>query len=198
MLKFKTPIKESKGSTQVPGTAPLMDLEENEKNIMDGLKMYRKISRIPYKILDAPGLVDDFYLSVVDWSVKNQLAVSLLQSVWLWSGDSGNVLKFCEKKEAGCEYTSIQWEPKGKILAVGDNDGRLEILDLETRKRIKEYEGHLDRIDCISWNNSNILSTGGRDHMIYTRDLRMPDNFVLRFEGHRDEVCGLKWSGNGQ
>jgi cell division cycle 20-like protein 1 (cofactor of APC complex) len=175
-----------------------MDLEDNEKAIMDSLKVYRKISRVPYKILDAPGLVDDFYLSVVDWSDKNHLAVSLLQSVWLWSGDTGNVLKFCEKKDPGSEYTSIKWAPKGELLAVGDNDGKLELLDFETKKKIREFEGHLDRIDCISWNGTNMISTGGRDHMIYTRDLRSPENYIIRFEGHRDEVCGLKWSPNGQ
>ena len=28
----------------------------------------RKISSNPYRILDAPGLCDDFYLNLVDWS----------------------------------------------------------------------------------------------------------------------------------
>jgi cell division cycle 20-like protein 1 (cofactor of APC complex) len=28
----------------------------------------RKISKIPFKVLDAPSLQDDFYLNLIDWS----------------------------------------------------------------------------------------------------------------------------------
>ena len=40
-------------------------------------KNIRKISKIPYKILDAPMLCDDFYLNLLDWSANNVLAVAL-------------------------------------------------------------------------------------------------------------------------
>ena len=37
----------------------------------------RKIAKIPYKVLDAPQLRDDYYLNLVDWSDTNNLAVAL-------------------------------------------------------------------------------------------------------------------------
>jgi len=40
-------------------------------------KKTRKISKIPFKVLDAPSLRDDFYLNLVDWSDTNNLAVGL-------------------------------------------------------------------------------------------------------------------------
>ena len=40
-------------------------------------KKTRKIAKIPYKVLDAPQLRDDFYLNLVDWSDSNNLAVAL-------------------------------------------------------------------------------------------------------------------------
>ena len=48
-------------------------------------KQSRKISKIPFKVLDAPQLVDDFYLNLVDWSDSNNLAVSLARSVYIWN-----------------------------------------------------------------------------------------------------------------
>jgi len=43
----------------------------------------RKIASQPYKVLDAPNLVDDFYLNLVDWSPNNQLAVALGSIVYV-------------------------------------------------------------------------------------------------------------------
>lgn len=54
-------------------------------------KVSRKISRIPYKILDAPQLQDDYYLNLVDWSSSNVLAVALRSSVYLWSASTSKV-----------------------------------------------------------------------------------------------------------
>ena len=45
----------------------------------------RKISSNPYRILDAPGLQDDFYLNLVDWSSQNILAVALESAVYVWN-----------------------------------------------------------------------------------------------------------------
>lgn len=36
-----------------------------------------KISKAPFKVLDAPALKDDFYLNLIDWSSQNILAVAL-------------------------------------------------------------------------------------------------------------------------
>jgi cell division cycle 20-like protein 1 (cofactor of APC complex) len=51
----------------------------------------RKIKRLPYKVLDAPALQDDFYLNLVDWSYKNILAVGLGSSVYMWSATTTRV-----------------------------------------------------------------------------------------------------------
>lgn len=54
-------------------------------------KATRKISRIPFKVLDAPELQDDFYLNLVDWSMQNVLSVGLGSCVYLWSACTSQV-----------------------------------------------------------------------------------------------------------
>ena len=65
--------------------------------------------------------------------------------------------------------------------------------DVNKRKRTRILHGHTNRVGAISW-NSTILSTGSRDKTILHRDLRVNTSFVSKLVGHKQEICGLKWS----
>ena len=49
----------------------------------------------------------------------------------------------------------------------------------------------------MAW-NSNTLATGSRDRYIFHRDIRAAHSSVRKLSGHRQEVCGLKWSFDDQ
>jgi cell division cycle 20-like protein 1 (cofactor of APC complex) len=70
------------------------------------------------------------------------------------------------------------------------------VWDTTHCKIVRQFEGHLDRVSSVSWNGT-ILSTGSRDRMIYSRDLRVAKQFTHKHFGHKQEVCGLKWSFDG-
>jgi len=53
----------------------------------------RKVNRKPYKVLDAPNLQDDYYLNLLAWSDRNQIAVALDDSLYLWSGCHSSVTR---------------------------------------------------------------------------------------------------------
>ena len=57
---------------------------------------YRKISKIPFKVLDAPNLQDDFYLNLLEWSSQNILSVALDSCLYFWNANTNRVLKFCD------------------------------------------------------------------------------------------------------
>ena len=42
------------------------------------------------------------------------------------------------------------------------------------------------------------MSTGSRDRNILQRDLRAPGSHFSKLVGHKQEVCGLKWSFDDQ
>jgi cell division cycle 20, cofactor of APC complex len=56
---------------------------------------------------------------------------------------------------------------------------------------------HEERVGSLAWNN-NILTTGSMDGKIVNNDVRIRNHVVQTYEGHSQEVCGLKWSGSGQ
>ena len=76
-------------------------------------KATRKIAKVPYKVLDAPNLADDYYLNLVDWSSTNVLAVALGGSIFLWSASTSKVSKLCEL-EGTDTITSITWAVRGE------------------------------------------------------------------------------------
>ncbi|ONK72865.1 uncharacterized protein A4U43_C04F24210 [Asparagus officinalis] len=155
-------------------------------------KTPRKISRSPYKVLDAPALQDDFYLNLVDWSSHNVLAVGLGNCVYLWNACSSKVTKLCDLgvDDSVC---SVGWAQRGTHLAVGTNLGKVQIWDASRCRRIRTMEGHRLRVGSLAW-SSSMLSSGSRDKSILQRDIRAQEDFVSKLTGHKSEVCGLKWS----
>eukprot|EP00983_Pelagomonas_calceolata_P116518 1160316-Pelagomonas_calceolata.AAC.3 len=45
----------------------------------------------------------------------------------------------------------------------------------------------------MAW-GSHVLSSGSRDRTILQRDVRAPEHFSAKLQGHRSEICGLKVS----
>lgn len=155
-------------------------------------RISRKIARVPFKVLDAPFLKDDFYLNLVDWSSSNVLAVGLGSCVYLWSACTSVVTKLCDLRFGGL-VCSVAWNQQGTQLAVGTMPGSVQIWDTTSCQLIRTMSGHTARAGCLAW-NSSILSSGGRDKSIFNRDMRCKESFIAQLTGHKQEVCGLKWS----
>ena len=90
---------------------------------------------------------------------------------------------------------SVCWSRNGgQYLATGTHTGIVHLWDTESQKLIRTFEGHEGRVGALTWSNSNMLSSGSKDKTILNRDLRVRDPYISRLEGHRQEICGLKWS----
>lgn len=47
------------------------------------------------------------------------------------------------------------------------------------------------RVGTMAW-GAHVLSSGSRDRTILQRDVRAPEHFSAKLQGHRSEICGLK------
>lgn len=150
---------------------------------------------MPVKVLDAPSLQDDYYLNLLDWGAQNQLAVGLNSSVYLWNATNSKVVKLCDLGNP--LVTGVGWAQKEPFLAVGSENGEVQVWDIQKMKKVRSMIGHGNRVGALSW-NSSLLSTGSRDKTILNRDIRDSNQFISKFVGHRQEVCGLKWSPDNQ
>ncbi|XP_076338563.1 fizzy-related protein homolog isoform X3 [Tachypleus tridentatus] len=171
---------------------------KSQKLLRSPRKAARKISKIPFKVLDAPELQDDFYLNLVDWSSTNILSVGLGTCVYLWSACTSQVTRLCDLSPDGDSVTSVSWAERGHLVAVGTHKGYVQVWDVAANKRVSVVEGHSARVGALAW-NSDIVSSGSRDRLILQRDVRTPCTVPdKKLAGHRQEVCGLKWSPDNQ
>lgn len=171
----------------------------------------RRIATAPERVLDAPGLVDDYYLNLLDWSCTNLVAIGLGESVYVWNAETGDVNLLCsvgggENSVEGDEYVcSLKWAEDGSYLAVGLSSGPIQVYDITSTSLIRTMAGHLSRVPSLSWSGA-VLSSGCRTGDIWNSDVRVSQHRVAEMKGHRGEVCGLEWrpemagglSGGGQ
>ena len=157
----------------------------------------RPIPQSPERILDAPDLIDDYYLNLLDWNARNILAVALGDSVYLWNAATGGITPLMQTSGDGCHVTSIAWAPRGSDqMAIGTSDHSVQIWDTHKCRLVRSFDGHSGRVGVLSWNNC-MLSSGSRDSTIMHRDTRSPQRAVATLHSHCQEVCGLKWAPTG-
>ncbi|XP_036595670.1 fizzy-related protein homolog [Trichosurus vulpecula] len=157
-------------------------------------QLTRNIAKSPFKILEAPDLRDDFYLNLLDWSRLNVIAVGLDSDVYLWSALTCQVTKLCDLSLEDDFVTSVNWSEHGNLLAVGTQRGFVQIWDVGAEKILSVLRGHVARVSSLAW-NADQISSGSKDRRILQRDIRaLSLQSQRRLKGHKQEVCGLRWS----
>jgi len=160
-------------------------------------KPTRHIPSAPVRILDAPDMMDDYYLNLLSWSSTNVMAVALTQSVYLWDAASGSIKELMTVPDADDYVSSVSWVQEGGThLAVGTANNVVQLWDVAAGKQVRSLRGHSSRVGALAWNN-HILTSGSRDTTVINHDVRIQNNVVGTMKQHTQEVCGLAWSPDG-
>jgi cell division cycle protein 20 (cofactor of APC complex) len=161
----------------------------------------RKIPDKPTKVLDAPDIVDDYYLNLISWSKDNILAVAMGPSVYVWNAANGDISHVVTLRGVNDYVSSVSWSSIPgctRYLAVGTHSNTIQLWDTEAKRCVRKLHGHTNRVSAMTWNtNKKWLTSGGRDSQILQHDVRCSDHIVAKYKGHRQEVCGLKWNDDG-
>jgi len=158
----------------------------------------RQIPSAPSRILDAPDLLDDYYLNLISWSDTNLLAVALAQTVYLWNAESGDIQELCTFDSGpNAHISSVSWVQEGGAhLAIGTSNGATQLWDVNECKQLRSMDGHTDRVGALAWNR-HVLTSGSRDTLVVNHDVRIARHNTATFSTHEQEVCGLAWSPDG-
>ena len=155
----------------------------------------RRIATAPERVLDAPGLIDDYYLNLLDWSSGNQVAIGLERNVYVWSADEGSVSCLLEASP-DTYVSSVKWSEDGAYVGVGLGTGEVQIWDVAEGAKIRSMFGHDTRVGVMGW-NKHLLSTGARSGLVFNHDVRIAEHKVAELVSHTSEVCGLAWRSDG-
>ena len=163
----------------------------------------RQIPSAPSRVLDAPDLMDDYYLNLISWSDRNVLAVALGATVFLWDAASGDIQELCSvdddnNNNNNAHISSVAWVQQGGAhLAVGTSSGTTQLWDVHAGKQLRSMDGHSDRVGALAWNR-HVLSTGSRDTTVVQHDVRIARHATATLMNHTQEVCGMAWSPDGE
>jgi cell division cycle 20, cofactor of APC complex len=88
------------------------------------------------RTLDAPELVDDYYLNLLDWGSSNALSIALGNTVYLWDANSGSTSELVTIDEDNGPVTSVSWAPDGRHIAVGLNSSDIQLWDSTSNRLV--------------------------------------------------------------
>ncbi len=159
-------------------------------------KTKRAIPTAPERVLDAPGLLNDYYLNLVDWNCKNILAVALDKTVYLWNAATREIQELLTLDHENYISSLSYVHENGHLLAVGTSNHNVEIWDTVKIARTRVMSGHMARVGSLAW-RGQILTSGSKDTTIINHDPRASSHIVSTYHSHKQEVCGLAWNGDG-
>uniref|UniRef100_A0A8D0L820 Gem-associated protein 5 n=1 Tax=Sphenodon punctatus TaxID=8508 RepID=A0A8D0L820_SPHPU len=109
--------------------------------------------------------------------------------------------------------TEISWKPDGKILALGNEDGSIEIFQAPNLKLLCTIQQHHKLINAICWHHeygtqpelSYMIASGSNNAVIYVHNLRsviesssetpgMITEPLRTLAGHTSKITSLSWS----
>jgi cell division cycle protein 20 (cofactor of APC complex) len=84
---------------------------------------FRQIASSPEKILDAPDMINDFYLHLMDWSSLNHMAVALSAGVYIWNATDGSIMQLCQREVEEEYVSSVSWIKVCQAFSSFKSDG---------------------------------------------------------------------------
>ncbi len=149
------------------------------------------------RILDAPALLDDYYLNLVDWSSQNLIAIALGTAVYLWDPSDSSIRVLVDLSSSSTPITAVSFSAGGLTLAVGCDNAATLLYDVKTQRRLRCWRAHEGRVGSLSFNRET-LSSGSRDGRIVHADVRASRTISAWDAAHEEEICGLEWSPDGR
>ncbi|KAA8911526.1 WD40-repeat-containing domain protein [Sphaerosporella brunnea] len=175
--------------------------EDSQKNTPGKHRERRTVPMTPFRVLDAPGLRDDYYCSLIAYNpTRHCLAVGLNSDVYRWSETEGACafVQWSNAHVTSLSFSSAQG--KSNILAVGRISGSLTLWDPDEKVPRLEHK-HASSVACLAWKPKVTYRVGGghvplsamAENYGFTEDLLI----VRRIVVHSQQICGLAWSPDG-
>jgi cell division cycle 20-like protein 1 (cofactor of APC complex) len=169
LLKFQTDLNPKKLDFSEPADIPAPAPQS------------RKIPNRPYKVLSLPGLQDDFYINLLDWSSNNLIAAGVGESAYVWSANNNSkVVRLCNWP---CLVSSVSFMAGGQLVGFANNNSEIVVKDIGKNKSVyKSFGEHSGRVGSLDFSGA-CMASGGRDGRVVIHDIRSGHS-VFRYEGH--------------
>ncbi|KAJ8921667.1 hypothetical protein NQ315_010576 [Exocentrus adspersus] len=164
----------------------------------------RYIPQAPDRILDAPDIVDDYYLNLMDWGGNNILAAALGAHVYLWNAGTVELWDCSRSKRLrimeghSARVGSLSWN--SYILSSGCRSGQILHHDVRQRDhRVATLSGHSQEVCGLKWStDGKYLASGGNDNVLNIWQVVNGGHYsqttpLHTFTAHQAAVKALAW-----
>ncbi|KAI3373888.1 hypothetical protein L3Q82_022456, partial [Scortum barcoo] len=110
-------------------------------------------------------------------------------------------------------HTDLSWKPDGKVVAIGNEDGCIDVYQAPSLKLLCSIQQHHKIINTLRWHHDHssppelhcLLASGSSNAIVYVHDLHSiienpPDSPAVLTEpyrrlcGHTAKITGMAWS----
>lgn len=137
------------------------------------------------------------YVYSIDWNVDNQTIASsdVEGQVWIWNAVTGKAQRVVDLSMG---VPTVQWSPKGDLLAIGGWDNSLRIWDNTHQKMTHILIGHESRLRSVEWHPTKpLLLSADWNGEIRTWDLTQRSAITsvsTDFEAYDAFTLQISWS----
>jgi cell division cycle 20, cofactor of APC complex len=146
------------------------------------------------RVLDAPGVVDDFYASPIAWSSTGCLALATSDGVSFRDPFRG--AESAARELNGPGALSVAWRSGTDELVFGTEGGAVCLWNTTTAQLVHRYECCQARVGIVSVSADGNHIAAGSSNCVAV-DCRTPDTVASLHRDHAGRVCGLAWSPDG-
>jgi WD40 repeat protein len=87
--------------------------------------------------------------------------------------------------------STVNYDPRGKFIATGGDDGALCLWDADSQKLVTEFKGHQKAVSAVTFAiRGNVLASGGKDHTVRLWDATAETEGTI-IGTHDDEVWAV-------
>ena len=101
-----------------------------------GCALVENLVQSAERTLDAPELVDDYYLNLLARGSSTVLSIALGNSVYLWDATNSSTSELVTVDEDNGPVTSVSWAPDGRHIAVGLNSSDVQLWDTSSNRLV--------------------------------------------------------------
>ncbi|KAG0241980.1 substrate-specific activator of APC-dependent proteolysis [Mortierella sp. GBA43] len=209
-------------SRQIYASTPIT--QESRNILLSPKKAPRSISKVPFKVLDAPELRGSHLAVGTDsgtiqiWDVANTKRIRTMTGhnqrvgvlAWndhiLTSGSrdrniyhrdvrSHEMWQHLLSSHSG-EVCGLKWNSAGTQLASGGNDNRLMVWEKDATVPIYKFRDHIAAVKALDWNphQSGVLASGGGTADRHIRFWNTTLGTAISATDTGSQVCNLAWS----
>ncbi|XP_066572558.1 gem-associated protein 5 isoform X1 [Amia ocellicauda] len=155
-------------------------------------------------------------LSVALYSCAGE-GVIFQHNPWKLAGEASDIDKVIRDtngiKHKLSPHTDLSWKPDGKILAIGNEDGSVDVFQAPNLKLLCTIQQHHKIINVICWHHEHgsqsdlgyLIASGSSNAIVYVHNLKTviespPESPALITEpyrslvGHTAKITSLAWS----